>query len=350
MQRIGEVFASNRQRILPSLVALALVGGVIASVLDTRGAQADVTNGCGYGYGSGGTYGNGSGYGYGYVGGVLTFGYGNTIGTNGASCSTTTTTTSSGATTTTTTVPANAPAPAGLPSTSYGTPVSVTASSTTAVSVSQTSGGANVTLSIPAGALPANTTVSVYPITATSTVTSQVPAGQSYVAAIAVSWEAPDGTSPNATAPITMTISDPSIKKGDTIYVLTSTGPKAVGTATSDGSASVTFTADPVFIVTAASATTTTTTPSSSKFRATRTVGFDVDGRTTTLAILGSGFYAQPRIFSNDRGTRVGVLHDYGNRLIDRITTPANDPTGWHVLTIRLADGMTSKVRYLVKK
>ena len=80
--------------------------------------------------------------------------------------------------------------------------------------------------------------------------------------------------------------------------------------ATAEGWASVTFTAGPVFIVTAASETTTTTTPSTSKFRATRTVGFAVDGRMTTLTNLGSDFYALPRIFGNDRGTRDGVLHD----------------------------------------
>ncbi|MHB1209392.1 MAG: hypothetical protein ACYC1I_06750 [Acidimicrobiales bacterium] len=149
-----------------------------------------------------------------------------------------------------------------------------------------------------------------------------------------------------------MTISDPSIKAGDTIYVLTATGLKAVGTATKDGSASVTFTADPVFVVTAATATTTTTTAvhPKAKFRAIRTVGFAVDGRTTTLSIIGTGFYAQPRISSNEPGTRDGVLHDYGVRLIDRITTKANAAPGWHVLTIQLANGMTSKVRYLVKK
>jgi outer membrane protein OmpA-like peptidoglycan-associated protein len=48
-----------------------------------------------------------------------------------------------------------------------------------------------------------------------------------------------------------MTITDPNIKAGDTIYELTPTGLVAVGTATVDGSATVTFSSDPTFLVTA---------------------------------------------------------------------------------------------------
>ena len=48
-----------------------------------------------------------------------------------------------------------------------------------------------------------------------------------------------------------MTITDPAIKAGDTIYALTSTGIRAVGTATTNGQATVTFTTDPAFVVAA---------------------------------------------------------------------------------------------------
>jgi hypothetical protein len=145
--------------------------------------------------------------------------------------------------------PTNAPPPSGLPTSDYGTPISGTASSTTATTITLSSGGASVTVTVPAGALPAGTTVSIYPITDTSTLTADVPAGQSYVLAFAVSWETPGGTAPTASTPVTMTITDPSIKAGDKIYALTSTGLVAVGTATVDGSATVTFSSDPVFVV-----------------------------------------------------------------------------------------------------
>jgi hypothetical protein len=103
---------------------------------------------------------------------------------------------------------------------------------------------------VPVGALPSGTTVSVYPVTNTAPLVAAVPTGSSYVLSFAVTWESPDGTSPTATAPITMTITDPSIVAGDTIYELTSAGLEAVGTATTNGTVTITFSSDPTFLVT----------------------------------------------------------------------------------------------------
>jgi outer membrane protein OmpA-like peptidoglycan-associated protein len=102
---------------------------------------------------------------------------------------------------------------------------------------------------VPVGALPIGTTVSAYPIIDTSSLAPLVPSGQSYVIAFAVSWQTTGGASPSASTPLTMTITDPSIVAGDTIYELTSTGLVAVGTATANGSAVVRFSDDPVFVV-----------------------------------------------------------------------------------------------------
>jgi hypothetical protein len=77
-----------------------------------------------------------------------------------------------------------------------------------------------------------------------------VPAGSSYVLSFAVTWETPNGTAPAASTPITMTITDPSIVIGDTIYELTSTGLAAVGTATANGTVTITFSSDPTFLIT----------------------------------------------------------------------------------------------------
>ena len=66
-----------------------------------------------------------------------------------------------------------------------------------------------------------------------------------------VSWIAPNGTSPKASQPITFTIVDPAIKAGDVIYVLTPQGLQVVGTATVNGTVTMTFTTDPDFIVAA---------------------------------------------------------------------------------------------------
>jgi hypothetical protein len=146
---------------------------------------------------------------------------------------------------------APAPPPNGVPSTSLGTPTSVNASPTAPVTITQSSGGASAAVTVPAGALPSGTTVSVYPVVDTAPLVAQVPAGQSYVVSLVVAWQAPDGASPVATAPITMSVSDPGIKAGDKIYEVTTAGLVTVGTATVDGSATITFSNDPTFLIAA---------------------------------------------------------------------------------------------------
>ncbi|MGA2970473.1 MAG: hypothetical protein ABSE75_11780, partial [Acidimicrobiales bacterium] len=144
----------------------------------------------------------------------------------------------------------NAPPPSTLPSSSFGTPTSAVVPTTaTTITVTSSLGGQSTTVTVPAGALPSGTVVSVYPIIDTSSLAPMVPSGQSYVIAFAVSWQTTGDTSPAATTPLTMTISDASIVAGDTIYELSSTGLVVVGTATANGTATVTFSNDPVFVV-----------------------------------------------------------------------------------------------------
>jgi hypothetical protein len=112
-----------------------------------------------------------------------------------------------------------------------------------------TIGDASFTITVPAGALPSGATVSAYPIANLKALSADVPTGESYVVALAVSWATSSGTSPESSSPITMTITDPHINVGDTIYELTSTGLVAVGTATVDGSVTITFSSDPTFLV-----------------------------------------------------------------------------------------------------
>jgi len=72
-------------------------------------------------------------------------------------------------------------------------------------------------------------------------------------------------------------------------------------------------------------------------------------GRTTRIAITGGGFYGQPKITSNERGTRIGVQHDYGNLLMAKVSVPARSRHGRYTFTIRDADGKTCRVSYFVK-
>lgn len=99
-------------------------------------------------------------------------------------------------------------------------------------------------------------------------------------------------------------------------------------------------------------ATTTTTTPppvTAKKVPFTKgTHGVAVVGRTSSLVLLGGNFYGQPRITSNEAGTRAVVSKDSGNSITIRITVGARSVAGWHTLTITLADGKSCKDNYKV--
>ena len=110
-----------------------------------------------------------------------------------------------------------------------------------------------------------------------------------------------------------------------------------------------TTTTAPTTTTTAPGTTTTTPPKKACRLHATKFHGFAVVGRGMTRAITGACFYAQPRITSNEAGTRVGVLHDNGRVLVVRVTVRARSPKGWHTFTIREPNGKLCRVNYLVK-
>lgn len=144
------------------------------------------------------------------------------------------------------------PLPPTIPTGTFGTPATGTASATRRTAITDTFGRASATVHVPAGALPAGTTVSVTPVVHATAIDSLIPTGDAYVTSFAVSWQAPDGSSPAARAPITLKISDPSIVAGDVVYEVTATGSlRAVGKATRNHTVTITFSKDPVFVVAA---------------------------------------------------------------------------------------------------
>lgn len=145
---------------------------------------------------------------------------------------------------------APAPSTASIPVSTFGPPTSMTTLSTTPTTESSTSGGATESLTAPAGALPIGTVVSIYPVINTGPLVTAVPIGSTYVTSFAVTWQAPNGTTPNASAPFTAVVTDANIAAGDTIYELTPTGLVTMGAAATAGSISVTFSNDPIFLVT----------------------------------------------------------------------------------------------------
>ena len=318
-------------------------------------------------------------------------------------------------------VPINAAPPAGLPLSSYGAPTSVSTSCSAPTTLTQSAGIESATVEVPTDALPCPTMVSVYPIINTATLVAQIPSDQSYVVSLAVSWRTQGGSIPTATSPLTMTITDPNIVAGDTIYEVTAAGLKVVGTAAKNGTATVTFSSDPTFVIahtnlvaqaalTLTSVTGTLAKPlilttsggsgsgavsytvtngtatgcviSGSSLDATSagtclvmatkaadttysavsslatTVTFRAvlrairmtspvwTGRSVVTNILGAGFYGQPRVTSNARGTRIGVEHDSGTRLTIRVIVAKSTPRGVHVFTIVFAHGQRVTVRY----
>jgi hypothetical protein len=150
----------------------------------------------------------------------------------------------------TTFVTTPAPPPAGVAPSSLGSPSSCSAGSASTTTVQLNSPNTSSTYIVPIGALPGGTIFSAYPITNITTLAALVPSGHSYVVAVAFAWRAPDGTSPTAISPITLTVADASIAIGDIIYRVTATGVAAVDTAVSNGTVTITFTSDPIFVVT----------------------------------------------------------------------------------------------------
>jgi hypothetical protein len=133
---------------------------------------------------------------------------------------------------------------------------------------------------------------------------------------------------------------------------LTLSGAGAIsGTPTAAGTFAFTVTMTDVYgqIKTGSLSITTNKVVTKPRFHAIKVHGFARVGRTVTLTITGIGFYGKPRVTSNERGTTVGVLHDRGTQLVVRVKVRAHSRKGWHTFTIRLANGSTSRVNYLVK-
>ena len=130
--------------------------------------------------------------------------------------------------------------------------------------VTDLSGTVTIHLTGASGALPTGTTICIYRANLAA-LNSIVPAGQTPVSGYAVVWNAVlGGSPPNATSPLTLTVTDPSVVAGGPVFLLdkvTGTNPVAAGTATA-GSWTVSFTQDPPFVATkGTAATAVSTTP-----------------------------------------------------------------------------------------
>jgi hypothetical protein len=107
-------------------------------------------------------------------------------------------------------------------------------------------------------------------------------------------------------------------------------------------------TSSPAAATVKAPAPTPTPTPAP-PFKVIRVVGHAVPGATVNIDIIGSGFYAAPRIISNDPGTHAVVTRDLRNVLVVRITALKSTPVGMHTLRVILANGKSATVNYITR-
>lgn len=126
-----------------------------------------------------------------------------------------------------------------------------TTSSGIGTSFSASTGGTSVTIAYTADALPAGTVIDAYLLANTSRAAGLISDSSNLLLSLVVAWKASDGTVPSTASgsPISMTITNAAIKSGAKIYSLIGDTVTLLGTATSDGSATATFSDDPEIVI-----------------------------------------------------------------------------------------------------
>lgn len=131
---------------------------------------------------------------------------------------------------------------------------SVNASSGVQTNITGSNAGSSVQVVVPAGAFAQNgTTVNIDLVGDFSRADSLLSDPNAYIVSMVVSWVAPDGTVPNTAAgkPIAVTIQNATIKAGSKIYSILGANVTVLGTATQDGTVTVSLTEDPEIVVAA---------------------------------------------------------------------------------------------------
>ena len=126
----------------------------------------------------------------------------------------------------------------------------------TVANIANTFSGANsnssVSVSVPENALPAGTTINFDLVGNSSRATGLLP-NVSYLISIAISWITADGLVPDTVPgkPISVTISNETIKIGATAYAIVNNASTLLGTATQDRTITIALTSDPEVVIAA---------------------------------------------------------------------------------------------------
>jgi streptogramin lyase len=131
-----------------------------------------------------------------------------------------------------------------------GTPTVATLS-TQEVKLSGQSLNSTLSLEIPAGSLPTGTVVTISPLTSDTGL--NLPKNGVFHSGYNIVWKAPNQGAnelpPESTVPLTLTVTDPAIKSGDSIFELLNGALTSVGEATQNGKLTFKFSRDPIYAV-----------------------------------------------------------------------------------------------------
>jgi len=143
----------------------------------------------------------------------------------------------------------SAPPPPVPVGTTFSSPVTKRVISHGALDFRVSSGGTRAALSVPAGALPGGTLVSLFSVLESTGFALDLGEGEHFVSGFAVNWATPSGATPKPLKPLTVRLSGPSVHAGYEVVETTSSGLKKVGKVTAKGRATVTFTSGAAFVV-----------------------------------------------------------------------------------------------------
>jgi hypothetical protein len=120
--------------------------------------------------------------------------------------------------------------------------------------ISNAAGTSSVTVTLPANSLTTGTTVKLWELRNSDFAKSKVDASKDYIVNLVLSWLKDNGvgqaqTVPIASIPITLSISNNTIKKGAIAYQIIGDAVTQLGTATSDGVLNISITEDPVISI-----------------------------------------------------------------------------------------------------
>ena len=112
-------------------------------------------------------------------------------------------------------------------------------------------GGSTVAVQYETGSLPTGTVINIHLLSNTSRAATLITTTNSFILSFVVSWLTLTGTVPSTDPlkPLRMTISNTLIKKGASVYSLIGATAMQIGTATADGSVTISITEDPEIVI-----------------------------------------------------------------------------------------------------